>query len=42
MYIGGEFMKDKDYDKLLLKMLNDNTRELIKKIIKDYLQQHES
>ena len=35
-------MKDKNYDKLLLKMLNDNTRERIKKIIKDYLQQHES
>lgn len=35
-------MKDKDYDKILLKMLSDNTRELIKKTIKDYLQQHES
>ena len=42
IYKGGEFMKDKDYDKILLKMANDNTRELIKKIIKDYLQQHES
>ena len=30
-------MRDKDYDKMLLKMINDNTRELIKKIIKDYL-----
>lgn len=30
-------MKDKDYDKLLLKMLNDDTREIIKKTIKDYL-----
>lgn len=33
-------MKDKDYDKMLLKMVNDDTRELIKKIIKDYLSQH--
>ena len=31
-----------NYDKKLLKMLNDETRELILKIIKDYLQQHES
>jgi hypothetical protein len=35
-------MKDKDYDKMLLKMVNDKTRELIKKTIKDYLSQHES
>jgi hypothetical protein len=35
-------MKDKDYDKILLKMLNDKTRETIKKIIKDYLSQLES
>lgn len=35
-------MKDKDYDKILLKMVNNDTREIIKKIIKDYLQQHES
>lgn len=35
-------MKDKDYDKVLLKMVNNDTRELIKKIIKDYLKQHES
>lgn len=26
----------KDYDKELLKMVNDKTREIIKKIIKDY------
>lgn len=32
----------KKHDEELLKMLNDNTKELIKKIIKDYLQQHES
>lgn len=31
-----------NYDKELLKMLNDGTRELILKIIKDYLKQHES
>lgn len=35
-------MKDKDYDKVLLKMIDNDTRELIKKIIKDYLKQHES
>ena len=35
-------MKDKDYDKALLKMLNNDTRDIIKKIIKDYLSQHES
>lgn len=34
-------MKDKDYDKLLLKMLNDETREIIKKTIKDYLSKPE-
>jgi hypothetical protein len=32
----------KKQDEKLLKMLNDNTRELIKKVIKDYLSQHES
>ena len=32
----------KNYDEILLKMLNDKTRELIIKIIKDYLSQHES
>ena len=31
-----------NYDKQLLKMLNAETRELILKIIKDYLKQHES
>ena len=31
-----------NYDKQLLKMLNDETRELILKIIKDYLKLHES
>ena len=35
-------MKNKDYDETLLKLLNDNTRELIKKMLKDYLSQHES
>lgn len=35
-------MKEKDYDKILLKMVNDDTRELIKKMIKDYLLQRES
>ena len=34
-------MKNKDYDKILLKMLNDNTRETIKKTIKDYLSKPE-
>ena len=29
--------ENNDCDKRLLKMVNDNTRELIKKIIKDYL-----
>lgn len=27
----------KNYDKILLKMINDDTREVIIKIIKDYL-----
>ena len=36
----GIFMKD--YDKILLKMINENTIEIIIKIIKDYLSQHES
>lgn len=31
-----------NYDEELLKMLNDETREIIIKIIKDYLSQHES
>ena len=31
-----------NYDKELLKLLNDKTREQILKIIKDYLKQHES
>lgn len=35
-------MKDKDYDKILLKMVNKNTRSLIMKVLKDYLSQHES
>ena len=41
---GVKFMrnKDKDYDKQLLKMLNDKTRSTIIKVIKDYLSQHES
>ncbi len=34
-------MKNKDYDKVLLKMLNDNTRDIIKKVIKDYLSKPE-
>ena len=34
--------KDKDYDKQLLKMLNDKTRSTIIKVIRDYLSQHES
>ena len=32
----------KNYDEELLKMLNDETREIILKIIKDYLSQLES
>ena len=31
-----------NYDEKLLKMINEKTRELIKKVIKDYLSQHES
>lgn len=31
-----------DYDEILLKLINDNNRNLILKIIKDFLQQHES
>ena len=30
-------MKDKDYDKILLKMVNDDTRGIITKTLKDYL-----
>lgn len=32
----------KNYDEELLKMLNDETREIILKIIKDYLKRLES
>ena len=41
---GVKFMsnKDKDYDKQLLKMLNDKTKSTIIKVIKDYLSQRES
>ena len=35
-------MENKNYDEILLKMLNKKTRGTIKKILKDYLQQHES
>ena len=35
-------MENKNYDEILLKMLNEKTRKIIKKVIKDYLQQHES
>ena len=31
--------KDKDYDKQLLKMLNDDTRKIIAKTLKKYLEQ---
>ena len=30
------------YDEAILEMLNPNTRETILKVVKDYLQQHES
>ena len=32
----------KNHDEKLLKMINEKTRDTIKKIIKDYLSQHES
>ena len=32
-------MKDKDYDKILLKMINDDTRDIIIKTLQDYLTQ---
>jgi hypothetical protein len=31
----------KNYDEILLKMINEDTIEIIKKIIKDYLSQYE-
>ena len=42
IYGRDEFMENKNYDEILLKMLNEKTRKIIKKVIKDYLQQHES
>ena len=42
IYGRDEFMENKNYDEVLLKMLNEKTRKIIKKVIKDYLQQHES
>ena len=32
-------MKDKDYDKILLKMINEDTRDTIIKVLKAYLTQ---
>ena len=32
----------KDYDEILLKMVNEKTKKLIIKMLKDYLKQHES
>lgn len=32
-------MKEKDYDKILLKMVNDDTRDIIIKTLQDYLTQ---
>lgn len=32
-------MKEKDYDKMLLKMVNNDTRDIIIKTLQDYLTQ---
>lgn len=32
-------MSEKDYDEKLLKMLNDNTRDVIIKVLKEFLKQ---
>ena len=39
---GDEFMKNKKQDEELLKILKQGNKDLILKIIKDYLKQHES
>ena len=36
---GVKFMRDKDYDEKLLKMLNDDTRKIIAKTLTKYLEQ---
>ena len=34
--------QDKNYDEILLKLINENNREVIRKTIKDYISQLES
>ena len=36
---GDEFMENKYYDEKLLKMLNDNSREIITKTLQEFLKQ---
>ena len=36
---GDEVMKNNNYDEKLLKMLNDDTREIISKTLKEFLKQ---
>ena len=40
--IGGYTIMSDNYDEILKSMINENTKEIILKIIKDYLSQHES
>ena len=39
IYGRDEFMENKNYDEILLKMLNDDTRPIIIKTLKKYLKQ---
>ena len=34
--------QNKNYDEILLKLINENNRDVIHKTIKDFLSQHES